>query len=81
MKRLLIDILNHLDRIPNLNELLPNEMELSKKMKDEGVLSHLFIKSDNTGAILVMDGVDIDKAKELLKKFPMSAYFEKVDFM
>ena len=39
------------------------------------------MKSDNTGAILVMDGVDIDKAKELLKKFPMSAYFEKVDFM
>ena len=80
MKRLMIDILNHMDRIKNLNELLPLELAQTTKWKDEGKLCHLFIKEDNTGAILIMDGIDVDSAKSMLSILPMHSYFEKVDY-
>ncbi len=80
MKRVFIDILNHMDRIPNLDELLPKEFAQATQWKEEGLLSHLFIKEDKTGAILVMNGVEIDKAKELVATLPMHNFFEKVDY-
>ena len=80
MKRIFVDILNHMDRIPNLNDLLAKEFAHANEWKAKGILNHLFVKSDNTGAMLVMTADDIDKAKELVATLPMFSYFEKVDY-
>lgn len=80
MKRIFIDILNHVDRVPNLDEMLKKEYTHSAELKEKGILNHMFVKSDNTGAYLVVTADDIDKAKELITTFPMYAYFEKVDY-
>ena len=80
MKEVFIDVLNHIDRIPNLNDILSKEYELTTKWKNEGKLVHLFVKENRTGAILVMKGVDIDTAKKMIATMPMHSYFEKVDY-
>ena len=80
MKSIFVDILNHMDRIPNLNEMLDKEFAHANEWKAKGILNHLFVKSDNTGALLVMTADDINKAKELVATLPMFSYFEKVDY-
>ena len=80
MTRVFIDILNYMDKVPNLNELLPKELAHTTELKEKGILTHLFIKKDNTGAILVMNVDNFDKAKEIIATMPMFSYFEKVDY-
>ena len=80
MKRIVIDRRNHVDRVPELDEMLKREYTHSAELKERGMINPMFVKGDNTGAMLVMTADDIDKAKELITTFPMYAYFEKVDY-
>ena len=80
MKRIFVDILNHMDRIPDLNDILAKEFAQTNEWKAKGILNHLFVKSDNTGALLVIAADDIDKGNELVATLPMFSYFEKIDY-
>jgi muconolactone delta-isomerase len=81
MSRIIVDITVDLEKIPNLEELLPQEFAVGGKLKEAGLLEHLFVKVDKTGAVLVMDNVDIDKAKEQVAKFPLFKYFDNVEYI
>lgn len=81
MNAVFINITDEVDKIPNIDELLPKEYQYANKLKSEGTLIHVFVKADKSGAFLVMKNVDIEKAKELLKGFPMYPHYQKVEYM
>lgn len=80
MSRIIINITDNLDKIPDLETLLPREVAHAGQLKEQGILEHLLIKDDRTGAVLVMKDIDVTKAKELVAAFPMFRYFERVDY-
>ncbi len=81
MSRIIVNITDDLDKVPNLDELLPKEFAAAGKLKELGILEHLFVKNDKTGAVLVLKDVDLAKAKELVAAFPMFKYFDKVEYI
>jgi len=81
MKRIIINITDDLDKIPDLESLIQHEYEIAGQLKEQGILEHLFVKDDKTGAVLVFDNVDEAKAKELVAAFPLSKYFDKVEYL
>lgn len=81
MKSIIVNITTNLNSIPNLEELLPKEFETGNKMKEQGFLEHLFVKDDNTGAVLVFKGVDLQKTKELVATFPLFEYFDNIEYV
>ena len=66
MSRIIVNVIDNLDKVPNLDQLLPQEFAVAGKLKEQGILEHLFIKNDRTGAVLVLKDVDLAKAKELV---------------
>lgn len=81
MKRVIVNIINDLNKISNLEELLPKEFEVVGTLREQGVLESLYIKDDRTGAVLVMKDVDVAKAKELVSTFPLFQYFDEVVYI
>ena len=81
MSRIIVNITNDLDKIPNLEELLPQEFAAVAKLKEEGVLEHLFIKNDRRGAILVFTEADLATVKEKVASFPLFQYFDTVEYI
>lgn len=80
MNKIIVNITDDLTKIPNVDELLPKEFETAGKLREAGTLESLFVKDDRTGAILVLNGVDVEKAKEIIATFPLSKYFDKVEY-
>lgn len=80
MRKILIDITDPFDTIPNVEELLPKEYAFADKLKAAGTLIHLFVKADKSGAMLLFNAEDIDNAKEILKGYPMYPYYQKVEY-
>jgi muconolactone delta-isomerase len=80
MSRIIVNITDDLDQIPDLETLLPKEVAHAGQLKEQGILEHLFIKEDRTGAVLVMKDIDVAKAKDLVAAFPMFKYFDQVDY-
>lgn len=81
MKRIIVNITDDLTQIPNLDELLPKEFAAATKLQEQGILEHLFLKDDKTGAVLVFKDVDEAKAKELVSQFPMFQHFQQVEYI
>lgn len=81
MSRIIVNVIDDLDKIPNLDQLLPQEYAVASKLKEQGILEHLFVKNDRTGAVLVLKDVDLAKAKELVATFPLSKHFDKVEYI
>jgi hypothetical protein len=81
MSRIIVNVIDDLGKIPNLDQLLPQEFAVGGKLKEQGILEHLFVKDDRTGAVLVLKDVDLDKAKELVATFPLSKYFDQVEYI
>lgn len=81
MSRIIINITDDLDQIPNVEELLHQEIAASAKLKEEGIMEHLFVKNDRTGAVLVFDNIDLAKAKELVAGLPMAKHFDEVEYI
>jgi len=80
MEQVHVNIINYLDKIANLNEILPNELAVVGKWKEQGILEHLFIKGDRTGAVLIFKNVNESKVKELLPTLPLHKFFDKVEY-
>lgn len=80
MNKIIVNITDNLEAIPNLDALLPKEYEAAGKLKEQGILENLFVKEDRTGAILVMKDIDLEKAKEIVAAFPLYQYFDKVEY-
>jgi hypothetical protein len=78
MKRIFVDISSDLNKVPNLQELLPKEFEAASVMKELGVLEHVFVKSGGTGAVLIFKDVEEQAAKELVATLPLAPYFGTV---
>ena len=80
MNKIIVNVLNHIDNVPNLDEAMAEEMKTVTDWKQQGWLEQLYIKNDRTGAILVFTGIDEDRVKSLLASLPMSKSFEQMDF-
>ncbi|RZK40027.1 MAG: hypothetical protein EOO90_16615 [Pedobacter sp.] len=75
MKRIFVDISSDLNRVNNLQELLPKQLEAANVMKEQGVLEHVFVKSGGTGAVLIFKDVEEHTVKELVATLPLAPYF------
>ena len=78
MKCGFVDVQDHVQAITNVEKMLHHEYETLGKWKDEGKLIHLFVKDDQTGAMLVFTGLELEEVKQRMESLPMSKYFEKV---
>ena len=76
MKRIVLNITCELDKVPNIDELLPKEFERGEELKEQGLMEHLFVKEGRMGAVLVFNDVDVHEVKELAATFPLFKYFE-----
>lgn len=80
MNNIQVNITTYLDKVPNVEEILPKEFAVVNGWKEEGVLEHLFIKDGRCGAVLVFKGINEAKAKELIATLPLHQYMEKVEY-
>ena len=80
MKRIIVDIVNYLDTLPNYQELMPQEFAISTSWIQEGVLEHRFIKENKTGAILIFKDIDMPEVKRMITSLPMYHNFDKVEY-
>ena len=80
MKRVQVNIINYLDKIANLEEMLPKEFAVAMGWKEQGILEYLFIKDNRTGAVLVFKDVEESKVKELIPTLPLFSHFDKVEY-
>lgn len=78
MKTVIANVINDVSKVPNVDEIMPKEFARAMEMKEQGLLKHLFVKEDHTGAILVFVDVTVEKAKELMATLPMFQYFQDV---
>ena len=79
MKRVIVNISVDLSKIPNLQELLPEEQAVVAKWKEDGIQEHLFLKGDK-GAILIFKDIDEEKAKELIPLLPLARFADGVEY-
>ncbi|MFY7816071.1 MAG: muconolactone Delta-isomerase family protein [Chryseobacterium taeanense] len=75
MERIIVNVICDLSGVPNLEALLPQELEAASQLKEKGVLEHVFAKSDASGAILVFKGADESQVKQYVANFPLAPYF------
>lgn len=80
MKKVIVNVVNYLNKIENLDEYLQKEFAAVTAWKEQGILENLFIKEDQTGAILIFTGIDEAKAKELMPNLPMFGFFSEVTY-
>jgi muconolactone delta-isomerase len=76
MKRIILNITCELDKVPNIEQLLPKEFERGEELKAQGIMEHLFVKEGRMGAVLVFNVADENQAKEIAATFPLFEYFE-----
>lgn len=62
-------------------ELQKAEMEFVNKWKEEGMLENFFISTDRTGAFLLLSGVELGRAKELIGSLPYFPYMAQVQYI
>nr|HMQ77561.1 hypothetical protein [Flavobacteriales bacterium] len=61
-------------------ELQKAEMEFVNKWKEDGLLESFFISADRTGAFLLLSGVELGRAKELIGILPYFPYMAEVQY-
>ncbi len=80
MRRIIVDIVNYLDKLPNYEELMPKEFAISTSWIQEGVVEHRFIKENKTGSILVFKGVEEAEVRRMISSLPMYSNFDKIEY-
>jgi muconolactone delta-isomerase len=66
--------------VENIQDYLPNEFAVVGKWKEEGILEHIFIKEAATGAVLVFQGTDQEKVRQLMSNLPLFKHFQQIDY-
>jgi len=64
----------------NFQEIIQHEKEVVAQWKQEGILEHLFLRQGN-GAVLIFQGVDENKAKELMETLPLYKLKKSVEYL
>ncbi len=78
MNRILVNTV--LGPVENIQEFLPREFAVVGKWKEDGVLEHIFIKEAAGGAVLIFQGTDQDKVRQLMSNLPLFKHFQKIDY-
>jgi len=76
MNRIILNITCELDKVPNIDVLLPKEFARGEELKQEDILEHLLIKDNRMGAVLVLKNVDEEGAKKIATSFPLFKHFD-----
>lgn len=69
-----------LGQVNNIQDILPNEFAKVQALQAEGVLKHIYVKEGNTGAVLVFEGIPLEKAKTIVASFPLYPHFNQIDY-
>jgi muconolactone D-isomerase len=78
--RILAILTLDMENIPNdFQEIIKHEKEVVAKWKAEGILENLFLRQGN-GAVLIFEGVDEEKAKELMVTLPLYKLKKSVEY-
>ena len=83
MKHILVSItlspegMAHIRATPELQKA---EMAFVNQWKDEGILESFFISADRTGAFLLLSGLELGRAKELIGILPYFPYMAQVQY-
>ena len=80
MRRIIVDIVNYLDKLPNYQELMPQEFAISTSWINEGVVEHRFIKENKTGSILIFKDIEESEVRRMISSLPMYSNFDKVEY-
>lgn len=78
--RILAILALDMENIPSdFQEIIKHEKEVVAKWKDEGILENLFLRQGN-GAVLIFNGVNEEKAKELMVTLPLYKLKKSVEY-
>ena len=80
MRRIIVDIVNYLDKLPNYQELMPQDFAISTSWINEGVVEHRFIKENKTGSILIFKDIEESEVRRMISSLPMFSNFDKVEY-
>lgn len=80
MRRIIVDIVNYLDKLPNYEELMSQEFAISTSWITEGVVEHRFIKENKTGSILIFKDIEESEVRRMISSLPMFSNFDKVEY-
>lgn len=75
-----IIVSTQLGKVENIQEILPGEFAKVQELQSEGVLKHLYVKEGNTGAVLVFEGITLERAKSIVAAFPLYPHFNQIDY-
>jgi len=75
-KRIILNITCDLNKVPNIDELLPKEFARGVELQEQGIMEHLFVKAGRMGAVLVFNNVDEAQARQIATTFPLYKYFQ-----
>jgi len=81
MKRILVNIKCDLNNVPDLDVLLPKEYETAGRLREMGILEHVFSKDNANGAVLIFKNTDEEQVKQYVETFPLSPYFDTVEYI
>jgi uncharacterized protein with GYD domain len=69
-----------IETIKSTPELPKKEMEYVNKWKEENILESFFISVSRKDAVLIFQGTDEARTKELIESLPYFPYMEKIDY-
>lgn len=69
-----------IETIKSTPELPKKEMEYVHKWKEENILESFFISVSRKDAVLIFQGTDEARTKELIESLPYFPYMEKIDY-
>ena len=79
-KRLVVETTGDIWAIPNLKELMPQEIAVVGELKAEGILESLMLKDGSKGAFFVCCETDQAKVEAALKRLPFYPYFKQIEY-
>jgi muconolactone delta-isomerase len=79
MNRILVT--TYLSKDERIAGVMEAEYAMTNSWKAQGIIEHLFARENNGGGVVVFNGTELEKVKQLMSELPLFPYFERVDYM
>ncbi len=79
MNRILVT--TYLSKDKRIASVMAAEYEMTNSWRNQGIIEHLFARENSGGGVVVFNGTDLEKVKQLMSELPLAPYFERVEYM
>lgn len=79
MNRILV--ITYLKNDERIAGIMDAEYAMTNKLRDDGIIEHLFAKEKNGGGVVVFKNSTPEQVKVIIEQLPLFPFFEKVDYL